>query len=390
MVADTKLYDILGVSPDATDQELKKAYHKKARECHPDLNHEEGATEKFQEVSEAYEILKDPQRRKIYDEKGLDGLKESHKQRNNDDNRKRTSDITNKINVKLEDLYNGKEIPLQINRDIICPDCRGGGCAPGKSSRKCPECDGSGKKIIEQQIMFLISRQISDCPSCSGTGVIIDPKDRCKRCRGERTVEEKKTIMVHIEPGMEDGDQIKFHGCSDEAPNAESGDLLVTLCLQKHDQFIRNHDQLLLYKKVNIREALLGTKFSFNHLDGRKIIVSTEPNQPILPNSVKVIEKEGMPKRGNQFEKGDLFIFFDVEFPNYSQYSGELINALKKCFPQSDADIDENDDDVYHVNTKQADMKQFENAESTYRPHGDGDNTKEDSSDDSSSGCNIM
>ena len=149
MVVDTKLYDLLGVKPDCNERELKKAFMLKARELHPDKNRDDpNATEKFQQVNEAYEILKDPQKRQIYDQAGVDGLREgaggmggmddilshlfgmgggfpghSYRQQR----RARTQDIVHKVNVSLEDLYNGKEVTLRINREVLCPDCGGNG-----------------------------------------------------------------------------------------------------------------------------------------------------------------------------------------------------------------------------------------------------------------------
>lgn len=393
MVYDTKLYDLLGVSPDVNERDLRVAYRKKAREYHPDVNKDPDATDKFQQINEAYDILKDPQKRQIYDKFGIDGLKGRVDKKQK---RQRTSDIIHKINVKLEDLYNGKEVSLQINRDIICPDCRGAGCKDGKQPPKCPDCDGSGKKIEDQRLGFMIKREISTCPTCQGLGEIINPNDRCPKCKGQKVVEEKKKITVHIEPGMEDNDHITFSGCSDEAPNAETGNLIVVLCLKKHPNFIRKHDNLLIVRKVSLSDALLMSKFTFKHLDGRKIVVTPDPKHMIVPNSVKIVKREGMPLRGNTFEKGDLYIFFDIVFPTPSQLTPEFKKALKSCIPpceesnKNDSD-DENDDEAFQVTTEESNIQQFEDSKSTFQPHDEDDNTKEDSKDDSSSdGCNIM
>ncbi|KAK8876492.1 hypothetical protein M9Y10_006706 [Tritrichomonas musculus] len=397
MVVDTKLYDLLGVSPDASDSDLRKAYHEQALKLHPDRNKSPDATVKFQQVNEAYEILKDKEKREIYDRYGPEGIKRGggggsrfedifpdifniNDIFNRREQRQRTSDIAHKINVRLEDLYNGKEVKLKINRNVICTECRGNGCAKGKSPLICPDCDGKGKRMIEQRMGFMIQRQIITCSRCKGSGHIIDEKDKCKHCNGNKIVNEKKIITVHIEPGMEDGDQIKFLGCSDEAPNAETGDLIVVLHLLKNDRFIRKNDNLLMIKKISLSEALLGCQFTFDHLDGRKIVVTSEPNQVITPHSVKIIQREGMPKRGNQFEKGDLYIKFDIEFPKSEQITNELKEALKICIPthKVEDEVNLNDEDVFHVQTKDADIKQFENARSSYNPHENDDNTRED------------
>ena len=215
----------------------------------------------------------------------------------------------------------------------------------------------------------MITQNVTTCPRCQGTGEIIDQADKCKKCKGKKVVDEKKTIVVHIEPGMEDGDKISFSGCADEAPNADTGDLIVILALKKHNRFIRHYDDLLIAKKITLSEALLGTKFVVNHLDGRQLVVSTPPGQVVVPDSVKVIEREGMPQRGNQFEKGRLFVKFEVEFPNQTQLTPEFREALQKCLPPPNetAGIDLKDDNVYEVSMKESDLKQFENAKPSYR-----------------------
>ena len=283
MVVDTHLYDVLGVSPNVSDSDLKRAYKKKALEFHPDKNHDPGATEKFQQINEAYEILKDPQKRERYDKFGMEALRGEGNGRFDDifsqffdygtrrsrPQRQRTQDLSHAIKVSLEDLYNGKEVTLKINRNIVCTKCKGTGTKDGKSPIKCPDCHGNGQKVIEQRRGNMISRTITTCPTCKGTGESIDPKDKCEHCKGTKVENEKKIITVHVEPGMEDGDQIRFPGCSDEAPNAETGDLIVIIRLKKHDLFRRNHDNLLLTKKITLSEALLGTQFVFDHLDGK-------------------------------------------------------------------------------------------------------------------------
>ncbi|KAK8882414.1 hypothetical protein M9Y10_045056 [Tritrichomonas musculus] len=415
MVVDTKLYDLLGVKPDVSERDLKKAFMQKARELHPDKNRDDpNATEKFQQVNEAYEILKDPQKRQIYDQAGVDGLREgaggmggfddilSHLFgmggmgggfRTRQPRRQRTQDIGHKINVTLEDLYNGKEVTLRINRDVICPDCNGSGCQKGKSPKKCPDCQGKGQKVTVVRMGPMITQQVGTCPTCRGTGESIDPADKCKKCKGKKVVDEKKTIVVHIEPGMEDGDRIPFIGCADEAPGADTGDLIVMLKLKDHDHFLRKHDDLLMMKNITLSEALLGTTFVLNHLDGRKLVVSTPPGQVIIPDSVKVIEHEGMPQRGNQFEKGRLFIKFNVAFPKSSQLTEDFKNALKACLPPPNevAGIDLNDDNVYQVGMKDSDLKQFENSKSTYHQRrGEAYDARGDDDDDERGGTSAQ
>ena len=386
MVVDTKLYDLLGVSPDVSDRDLKKAYMIKARELHPDKNRDDpNATEKFQQVNEAYEILKDPERRQIYDKYGPEGLQQGGMGGGMDDilshlfgfdggffggggrrqqRRMRTQDIGHQIKVSLEDLYNGKEVTLKINRNVVCPDCKGSGCANGKKPVKCKDCDGRGQKVQVVRMGPMITQNVTTCPTCRGTGESIDPKDKCKKCNGEKVVNEKKLVTVHVEPGMQDGEKITFQGCSDEAPGAETGDLIVILQLKQHDRFQRRGDDLLMQKKITLTEALLGCRFPIKHLDGRVLIVESTPGQVIVPDSVKVIDREGMPVRSDVFNKGRLFIMFQVVFPKPSEITPELRETLMKVLPPPDecANIKEEDDNVYKVSMKDSDLKQFESA----------------------------
>lgn len=383
MVRDTKLYDLLGVDPSVSDRDLKKAFMKKARELHPDKNRDDpNATEKFQQVNEAYEILKDPQRRELYDQYGPEGLQQGGMGGGMDDilshlfggfggfggrrepRRQRTQDIGHKINVTLEDLYNGKEVTLKINRDVICTECKGTGCANGKKPTKCKDCDGRGQRVQVIRMGPMITQQVTTCPTCRGTGEGIDEKDKCKACKGKKVVSEKKLITVHIEPGMQDGERIVFQGCSDEAPGAETGDLIVMLNLKPHDKFKRRGDDLLIQKNITLSEALLGCKFPVKHLDGRILVVESTPGQVIVPDSVKVIDREGMPVRSDVFNKGRMFVLFHVTFPKPSEITPALAEALKAAIPPPNecAGINMDDDNVYKVSMKESDLKQFENA----------------------------
>ncbi|EAY18053.1 DnaJ domain containing protein [Trichomonas vaginalis G3] len=384
MVVDTHLYDLLGVKPDANERELKKAFMIKARELHPDKNRDDPqATEKFQAVNEAYEILKDPQKRETYDRYGPDGLKEGMGGNAEDifshlfgdfggfgfgggrrqQRRQRTQDVLYDIKCTLEDLYNGKETTLKINRQVICPKCHGTGCLEGKSSTTCKDCQGRGQRVQVVRMGPVITQQVTTCTTCNGKGQMIAAADRCKACHGSKVSQEEKKVVVHVERGMEDGDRIVLQGNADEAPDCDTGDLIVTVKEKKHDTFIRKHDDLLIKKKITLTEALLGTKFIITHLDGHKLVVSTNTNEVITPGQIKVIEREGMPCRGNAYERGRLFIAFEVEFPKAATLTSPLREALMKYLPAPDETKGfKPDENTFTVNLKDASMKDFENA----------------------------
>ena len=389
MVVDTKLYDLLGVSPDADERTLKKAFMMKARELHPDKNKDDPhATEKFQAVNEAYEVLKDPEKRAAYDKYGPDALKEGMNPnaadafRNIFDffdfgprsnagrrERQRTPDVRFEIHCTLEDLYNGVSKKLKIKHQILCPECQGSGCKDGKKPKTCPECDGKGQKVQVRRMGPMITQQVLPCDKCKGTGEIIDPADVCKKCKGAKVTEEDKIFEVHVERGMEDGDTIVFRGEADEAPNADTGDFIVIVRQKKHATFVRHHDDLLIKKKITLSEALLGTKIVITHLDGRKLIIDSPKDQVITPGAIRVIEREGMPIRSNVYDRGRLFISFDVQFPQSTQITPALKTALEKAIPIPDETkgVKEDDENVFKAVLRNGTIEEFENAKKHYQ-----------------------
>lgn len=305
------LYDFLGVDTNASQEQIKLAYRKNVKRFYPshDTGLESIKDKNFQSMSDAYSILNDPEKRKLYDQYGLT----INTQKKSDDNhffnifgnfdfdftpKYKTDDINHVINVTLEDLYKGKEVNLLIRRNIICLECKG-------------------------------NQYNETCKVCS-------------KCHGEKLIEEKKIITVNIEPGMEDGEKITFYGCSDEDLYKETGNFVVCLHQVDHPVFKRKKDNLLMTKKINLYDALAGSKIKIDLLDGRSVLLAPDPNEIIKKDSAIKIEHEGMQKRNDISEKGDLFIKFEVEFPTKSQISPQLLNELRKCFPPSNDEDDPN------------------------------------------------
>lgn len=405
MVKDSQLYDLLEVSPDVSEQDLKRAFKRKAQQLHPDKNPDDPqATEKFQAANEAYEILKDSEKRQRYDQYGLEGIRSEFNDGNMDifdilfphadRNRKpKTKDIIHEVHCKLADLYIGKEITLKITRHVICSDCQGSGCISGKSPSICSDCDGHGVLVQIQQMGSMVTQQRVRCPTCNGEGQTISVEDRCQKCEGEMIVEEEKEYVVHIEPGMEDGDRITFQGASDEYPGADAGNLVVFVREEKHDVFIRNHDDLLIDKKLTITQALLGTSFSINHLDGRILIVETPKGNVVSSNTVSTIEREGMPIRGNSYSRGKLYIKFEVIFPEYSTITPEFRNLLIQTFPPPDElkDIDLNDENVFQCTLGESELANFQNSKrSRNQQRNEAYGDEEEDNEEGGAGCQPM
>uniref|UniRef100_A0A8C8HG20 Uncharacterized protein n=1 Tax=Oncorhynchus tshawytscha TaxID=74940 RepID=A0A8C8HG20_ONCTS len=221
-VVDTKLYDILGVSPSASENELKKAYRKLAKEYHPDKNPDAG--DKFKEISFAYEVLTNPEKKELYDRYGEQGLREGGGGGAGMD------DIFSHIfgggclalwgriwctpssEVSLEDLYNGKTTKLQLSKNVLCASCNGAGGKAG-AVQKCVACRGRGMRIMIRQLApGMVQQMQSVCTDCNGEGEVISEKDRCKKCEGRKVNKETKLLEVHVDKGMKHGQKIKPTG----------------------------------------------------------------------------------------------------------------------------------------------------------------------------------
>ena len=169
------------------------------------------------------------------------------------------------------------------------------------------------------------------CRDCAGQGEIINEKDRCKQCVGKKTVKNKKKFEVPVDKGMQDGQKITFRGESNAEPGGvETGDLIVVLQQSEDDVFTRNHDDLFMSHTLNITEALCGFKLVVSHLDGRSLVVTQPAGEILAPGSIRAVPKEGMPIYKNPYEKGNLYIKFDIKFPENNSLSNEAISVRKR------------------------------------------------------------
>jgi len=232
MVKETGLYDILCVKPNATADELKKSYRKLALKHHPDKNPDQESADKFKQISHAYEILSDAQKREIYDKGGEQALKEGGGGEGGFSSpmdifdmffgggmgggggrrtrERRGKDVIHQLGVTLEDLYNGSTRKLALQKNVICDKCEGRGGKKG-AVEKCTTCKGSGHQVLINQFGAGMYQQIhATCRDCDGQGERINAKDLCKTCSGRKTVHERKILEVHIDKGMEDGQKNNF------------------------------------------------------------------------------------------------------------------------------------------------------------------------------------
>jgi DnaJ family protein A protein 2 len=338
---DNKFYDILGVSKNANDNELKKAYRKLAMKFHPDKsnpdNREENET-KFKEISSAYDVLKDPEKRKIYDQFGEEGLSGSGgmssanpfdifenffgggvggpfgfsgPNMNGGRRQRRGRDRVEEIPIDLEDLYNNVVKKIEIRQKVICLDCNGTG---GKSSDDivtCSQCDGKGKIMrILNLGPGMIQQTMSDCNKCGGLGKII--LNKCPACNGNKIIIKNKKISIPIERGMKDGRKITLEDLADHDPDCiEQGDLILIIRIQNHNIFTRKGEDLYFQKNILLSEALCGVKFLLSHLDGRQILIKYD--DIIKPNQEYCIREEGL--YIDNYNRGNLIISFNIIYP---------------------------------------------------------------------------
>jgi DnaJ family protein A protein 2 len=185
-----------------------------------------------------------------------------------------------RINVSLEDLYKGKTTKLALTRNIICAKCDGKGGKEG-AVRSCGGCNGRGIRMTLRQMGPMIQQLQSPCDECSGTGEVINHKDKCKTCNGRKVVSEKKMLEVHIDKGMRGGQTITFHGESDQAPGVSPGDVIIEINEKPHDRFRRQGNDLFIEAEIDLLTALGGGKFAIKHLDERALVVSIHPGEVI-------------------------------------------------------------------------------------------------------------
>eukprot|EP01108_Squamamoeba_japonica_P006433 TRINITY_DN522_c0_g4_i2.p2 TRINITY_DN522_c0_g4~~TRINITY_DN522_c0_g4_i2.p2 ORF type:complete len:415 (+),score=214.28 TRINITY_DN522_c0_g4_i2:93-1337(+) len=350
MVKETELYDVLGVEPTASQAEIKKAFRKLAMKFHPDKNPSAG--DKFKEISHAYEILSDEERRPIYDRHGAAGLERgggggghdmddlfSHffggggggGGRGGAPRKRRGEDVVQGCNVTLENLYCGLERKLEIEKNVVCVTCRGKG---GKKVTKCNHCHGQGFVIVRVPVMLgigLMQQVRQHCPQCRGEGETVRAADRCTTCRGRCVVEERKVVTLFVEKGMKHGQKITFRGEANAAPGVEPGDIVMVLQQVKHARFERSGGDLVAKRTLSLRDALCGTELHEKALDGRPLLLRTPAGGVVRPGQRLVVEGEGMPTWKRPFDKGNLIVEFDVDFP--VSLTSEQLAAVAGAFP---------------------------------------------------------
>lgn len=326
-------YDILGVSRQAAEDEIKKSYRQLALKYHPDRNPgDKKAEEKFKEAAEAYEVLHDPQKRRLYDQYGHEGLQgngftgfrgfEEIFSSFGDifqfsfggfgaQGRQRTAarpgnDLLVSINLSFEEAIFGAEKEVELDTYVGCTNCGGSGAEPGSRETTCPACRGSGQ-VVESRGFFQIS---AGCARCQGAGRVLEAP--CKQCQGQGRARQKKSVQVKVPAGVDSGTQLRLRGLGESGyRGGGAGDLYARIAVSPHPQIGRTGDNLYCKISVSFLQAILGDTVNIPSLNGAKSLRISPGTQP---GAVMRLEGEGVPKlRGRG--RGDFLVEVGVTIP---------------------------------------------------------------------------
>lgn len=352
MAVDTKLYDLLGVLPDANDSQLKKAYYECAKKNHPDKG---GDPEKFKEMDEAYKILKDPNSRHVYDTTGStkparqDGMPEgmndafsfmnnvftninfSGHQQQHGAQQERTQDVLHDIHLSLTDLYKGRTKTFNIKRVKCCGTCEGKGAT---ITVQCQLCNGMGKVQVQQNHGIMTMMHIIQCQQCTGKGITFNAEDGCKECNASGHAQITESITINIAPGTMDGFTFVERGKADEKYKSVTGNLIFVI-RQKPDPygFKRRGNDLHVNVRVPLLTALIGGFVSIVHISGEKLNLELENRKVISHGEKRTLEGDGMPIP-NSLKNGDLHIELQIDMPSAEWAENVNVGKLRRILAE--------------------------------------------------------
>lgn len=349
-------YEVLGVQRSASKDELKKAYRRLARQYHPDVNRDNGASERFKEINEAYEVLADDDKRAAYDRfghagvqggtgfSGFDaagfsgfadifeeffggGLGNSRRRRSGP---RRGADLRYDLTITFEEAVFGIEKEVDITRPEICHECNGSGAEPGGSSpERCGTCNGSGEVRRVQQSILGSFVNVTTCPNCQGSGEVITQP--CKTCNGRKQVQRTRSIKVKIPAGVDNDTQIRLTGEGGPGVNGgPPGNLYVVINVQRHPYFQRRDSDIFSDMQINVAQAALGDEITIPTMDGEEKLTIPPGTQS---GSVFRLRGKGVPRldrsgRGSYVGRGDQHIIIQVAIPK------KLNDEQKKLFKE--------------------------------------------------------
>jgi molecular chaperone DnaJ len=344
-------YEILETSRGASDEDIKKAYRKQAMKFHPDKNPgDKQAEDRFKEASEAYEVLRDKDKRQIYDQYGHEGLKNTgfdgfngfndifssfgdifedffgfNGGRSGKTRARKGKDLRYDTELTLEEAFSGKEENVSFQKLVSCEACQGTGVHPGSEVKRCGACKGSGT-IISSQGFFRIK---TTCPNCNGQGNIITKP--CSECKGGGKVRTKKDINFKIPAGVDNGSQLRLRGEGETGENGgPAGDLFIVIHVKEHSLFSREGDNLFCEIPVSFVQATLGDRISIPII-GQEELKEVKVPQGTQPGDVITLSGQGMPSL-NRRQRGDLHIKISVRIPKkLNARQRELLEEFAKA-----------------------------------------------------------
>jgi molecular chaperone DnaJ len=340
-------YEALGVSRDASEDQIKKAYRKLARELHPDVNDAPEAQERFKSVTHAYEVLSDPDERRKYDMGGqdpfggmggfgfgdiFDTFFNGGQARGPVSRARRGQDALIRVDMTLDEVVFGAPKSIEIDTAILCETCRGSCCRPGTSPSVCDICRGSGSIQLQRRTQFGNIMASQQCGACAGVGQII--ADRCEGCRGEGRVRARRTLELNIPAGVEDGLRLQLSGQGEVGfGGGPQGDIYVDVAVRAHEIFSRNGDDLHCTLEVPLHDAVLGNRAKIETFDGEidvQIETGTQSGDQIQLKKLGVTHLRGS-------GRGDLVVTIQLVTPKKAE------QKVKDLFRQI-ADIRKSDE----------------------------------------------
>jgi molecular chaperone DnaJ len=352
-MAISDFYELLGVERGASDAEIKKAYRRLAQQWHPDVNQEPEAAAKFKEISEAYQVLSDPERRQRYDmfgTAGLDGGAGAGFSGGFADifdaffgaaaagtgRRGRPaagSDLRYNLRITFEEAVNGTQKEIEFGVLARCETCGGNGAKVGTQPITCPQCNGRGEIRGVRNTMLGQMINVTTCPKCKGDGRIVETP--CETCKGEGRVERKRTLQVSIPPGIDEGHQIRLSNEGEVGPRGGvAGSLYVAVHVTPHPTLKREGTELFFEASVGLAQAALGTTILVPIVGGEEAVevkAGTQPGTEIR------LRGKGVPYLRRAGQRGDLHVIVDVDVPSklsraqrealeaYADATGEIV-----------------------------------------------------------------
>ena len=332
-------YEVLGVSKDASDSDLKKAFRSLARKYHPDKNPDDPDSERmFKEVQEAYAVLSNPDQRRQYDMfghespggspfgpggfqgvninlddlfsggfesifSGMFGGGQSSRSR-------RGNDVLLRHSVTLEQILDEEEVEISAELSAVCDSCRGTGAKSQDDVQICSTCNGQGRIMQQARVGPFVQQMVSDCPECGGQGKII--RNPCAECRGTGSTQKLQTLRIQIPRGTEDGLRLRQRGKGEPLQNGQPGDLYIQLEVDAHPWFERDGPDLIMALPLGFPEMMLGTQVELPHIDGKPLVIDIPAGSK--PSETIIVRGRGMPHRRGR-GRGDVTVLLKLFAP---------------------------------------------------------------------------